>query len=204
MTLYTCPRCNYETNDKCSIRRHYMRKVPCKARHKDVSLEECLRDLEEKKKPTCQYCNKFFTRKSSLTRHQEKCKNNHIEMLKKNNEDNLRRVEEYEKRLAVVDEKPKKISDDQFVYLLKTREFINSGESTYKIGKTVDPKERLSSYPKGSRVYFLVKVKDCHRAEQELIGRFDEKFRRMKEYGKEYFEGNVDVMIEEIVNYLRK
>jgi len=27
---------------------------------------------------------------------------------------------------------------------------------------------------------------------------------RMKEYGKEYFEGNVDVMIEEIVNYLRK
>lgn len=82
MVMYSCPRCDYETKLKSDIRKHFKRKRACKATKKNISLEECLKDLETKKKPTCEYCNKSFVRNYNLKRHQEKCKDYQIALLK--------------------------------------------------------------------------------------------------------------------------
>lgn len=80
--MYSCPRCDYETKLKSDIRKHFNRKKVCKIVKKNISLEECLNDLEEKKKPICEYCNKSFVRKYNLKRHQKKCKDYQIALLK--------------------------------------------------------------------------------------------------------------------------
>ncbi len=49
MTIYKCFRCNYKTSKKSSIQNHYKRKSPCKVSNKDISLEECLNMLNNKK-----------------------------------------------------------------------------------------------------------------------------------------------------------
>jgi len=44
--------------------------------------------------------------------------------------------------------------DSQYVYLLQTREFINSNLPVYKIGKTKQTNNlRFNSYPKGSKLF---------------------------------------------------
>lgn len=82
MPLYYCSRCDYCTMLKSDIKKHFKRKVPCLVVNKNISLEECLKNLEETSKPKCEYCDKCFVRKYNLKRHQEKCKDYQIALLK--------------------------------------------------------------------------------------------------------------------------
>jgi hypothetical protein len=45
MTLFECPRCEYSTKKRSSIRDHYRRKTPCKVIHTYIPLKECLKML---------------------------------------------------------------------------------------------------------------------------------------------------------------
>jgi hypothetical protein len=87
---------------------------------------------------------------------------------------------------------------DGFLYMIRPREFIRLKEQTFKIGKASDFMKRFCSYPKGSEVIcchpILVGSKDI--AERELINAFKEAFVLKKEYGLEYFNGNVCEMIK--------
>lgn len=85
-----------------------------------------------------------------------------------------------------------------YIYLLQTREFINLQQPVFKLGKTKNPKCRLSSYPRGSAVHFISLVPDCDAAEKELLQIFTEKFIQRKDLGREYFLGNIQEMIKEI------
>ena len=40
--MYVCPRCNYNTNVKIDMRRHFSRKKQCPSIHADISREECI------------------------------------------------------------------------------------------------------------------------------------------------------------------
>ena len=51
----------------------------------------------------------------------------------------------------------------QYVYLFHTREFFNSNQPIYKIGKTTKPNfTRFSNYPKGSVMLFQSACLNCH------------------------------------------
>ena len=77
------------------------------------------------------------------------------------------------------------------IYLLKTREFVNSGQNVFKIGKSSKPgTTRTSDYPKGSILYFLITV-----VNEDLIDLFSIEFVQKKEYGNEYFEGDYKKII---------
>jgi len=90
----------------------------------------------------------------------------------------------------------------EYIYLLQLREFIKTGEQVYKIGRTTrKPEERFQEYPKNSRVLTFVNVVICTKAERELLKIFNKKFIQRKEYGKEYFEGDVVQMVREIYEY---
>jgi hypothetical protein len=92
----------------------------------------------------------------------------------------------------------------EFVYLLQEREFIKTSESIYKIGKTTQTIEkRMNGYPKGSHLKTLRSVKDSDIIESILKYQFKINFIQRKDIGAEYFEGDIDEMLElfdDIVN----
>jgi hypothetical protein len=81
MVVYVCPRCHYTTDDKSCINRHYNRKRICDIYYEDVSLEDCIDKLKEKRKPMCEHCRKIYSRNDSLKRHMKICKEKQIAKL---------------------------------------------------------------------------------------------------------------------------
>ena len=88
-----------------------------------------------------------------------------------------------------------------FIYLLKEREFLQSNEQVYKLGKTSNPKNRMASYPKGSMILFLTICNDCGNAERELLAKFRSIFIPRLDIGREYFQGNKFDMIRILYHY---
>lgn len=87
-------------------------------------------------------------------------------------------------------------STPNYIYLIKEREFIKTGENILKIGKTKqESNSRIKSYPKGSELYLQMKCDNCDSMERELISVFKKKFILRKDIGDEYFEGDVSSMM---------
>ena len=86
---------------------------------------------------------------------------------------------------------------NNYVYLLREREFRKTNEDIYKIGKTTqDGLKRFNSYPNGSELILHVKVNDCHSCEKNIIDIFKKEFKQVKNIGNEYFRGNVEKMMK--------
>lgn len=90
-----------------------------------------------------------------------------------------------------------------YIYILREREFVKSGESIYKVGKSKQVNcIRLMQYPKGSQLHMVINVVDCDCMEKKILKVFNNKFKLRRDIGKEYYEGNVEKMIDNI-NYIR-
>jgi hypothetical protein len=90
-----------------------------------------------------------------------------------------------------------------YIYLIKTREFIRTNENIYKIGRTSqDGMKRINQYPKGSELIIFRKCIDCIKIETELLKLFKIKYKHHSNYGNEYFEGNELDIIKDINNYI--
>ncbi len=86
-------------------------------------------------------------------------------------------------------------TESQYVYLIQEREFIKTQEPIYKIGMTKrTPSERLAGYPKCTKIIYFFEVTNCLRMEQFLIKKFDENFHQCDDIGREYYEGDINVM----------
>lgn len=83
------------------------------------------------------------------------------------------------------------LNDSEFVYLIREREFRRLGEETYKLGKTTQPpNSRLRGYPNESEIVMFIEVEDCDKTERALIAEFDKRYILMKQYGREYYQGD--------------
>ena len=90
-----------------------------------------------------------------------------------------------------------------FIYLLETRESIRGSLRTYKIGRTMKHGyQRFNQYPKGSTLWLHIRCYDEVVSEQELLKKFDERYQRNNEFGREYFIGDVHDMMEVILQYV--
>ena len=86
-----------------------------------------------------------------------------------------------------------------YIYVLITREFINSKQRIYKIGRTNQnpPWKRFKQYPIGSQVILLRMVNDSINMEKQI----KHKLKTLKEIkhridiGEEYFEGDINHII---------
>jgi hypothetical protein len=127
----------------------------------------------------------------------------------------IRLKEENDKKLKEAKEEQKKIKEDEdkmehnYIYCLREREFIRSGENIFKVGKTtVHPFQRVKQYPNGSQIVLILKVSNCHIAEQELLKFMDKKFKPAiidgQRVGREYYEGLENEMIQSIFECLVK
>lgn len=90
-----------------------------------------------------------------------------------------------------------------YIYLLQTREFINTKENIYKLGKSRQENlGRFKQYPKGSKLIIQLQCKNCDICEKALIKIFKENFTQKTDIGTEYFEGNPDAMRKIICDYI--
>ena len=95
-------------------------------------------------------------------------------------------------------------NENHYIYLLQTREFINSKQSIYKVGRTKkEHLKRFEQYPKGSMLLLQIKCIDCKIIENIILKLFRENFEQKKDIGKEYFQGNYKSMIDIIYNIVK-
>lgn len=89
----------------------------------------------------------------------------------------------------------------EYIYLIREREFVNTDEQIYKIGRTISVKNRMNQYPKDSQIILIVPVDDSVWYETQLIKIFEERFERATvsdgetSIGNEYFIGDLDEMV---------
>lgn len=86
-----------------------------------------------------------------------------------------------------------------YIYLLQEREFVNLNQNIYKIGKSKQENcKRINSYPKGSKLILQLLCDNCDLMETQLIALFTDKYVHKEAIGREYFEGEVESMINDI------
>ena len=89
----------------------------------------------------------------------------------------------------------------EYVYLLQEREFIHSGESIYKIGRTKQLNDKLfKQYPKNIMLLLQTFCNNCVTSENQIMNMFKQKYIHRVDIGSEYFEGNVKEMQRDIFN----
>jgi len=90
-----------------------------------------------------------------------------------------------------------------YIYLLQAREFINTKQNIYKLGKSRQENlGRFKQYPKGSKLIIQLECENCDINEKALIKIFKESFKQRTDIGTEYFEGNPDEMRKIICHYI--
>ena len=94
-------------------------------------------------------------------------------------------------------------NNNEFIYLIKEREFIKTKEHIYKIGKTKQENlQRIKSYPNGSILLLYIITNDCDKKEKLIIQKFKEHFIHKKDIGNEYFMGDYNHMINIILSII--
>jgi hypothetical protein len=73
MVVHKCLRCDFESDSRYCLARHYKRKIPCVVTKDDISYEECLRILNQRRKCICPVCDKEFDDHSIFNFHLESC-----------------------------------------------------------------------------------------------------------------------------------
>lgn len=97
------------------------------------------------------------------------------------------------------------LSNFGYVYIIQLREFVNSGENTYKIGRSGrEFPFRICSYPKKSEMYLSIRTHDNVVAESHLKQIFSKKFIQRSDYGTEYFQGDVESMVKTMSKFVWK
>ena len=117
----------------------------------------------------CEYCKKTYATSTSLSRHLKTCR------------------EKNKKQIPVLN----KI--DNFMYILQEREFIVTKQNVYKLGITKSLHNRINAYPKGSKIFCVMPVEDD--PEIKFLHKFRERFISRADIGSEYFEGDINDMI---------
>ena len=84
-----------------------------------------------------------------------------------------------------------------WIYLIMEREFINSKENVFKIGKTKNIRSRMPSYPRNSLLYHCFYCEtNIHEVEKYFIRCFDNTFTQRSDIGREYYfsENKTDII----------
>ena len=209
----TCDLCNKTFTTAYGLKKHKLIKIPCILN---------IASIENKFK--CVECNHTFTSNQSLKKHMLKT----CYIIKKKNT-YINNTDEIDKIKKELDELKKQINNkkvlipiicnqvvdnliylnkidiikNEYIYLLYLREFINSNQYIYKIGKTkqIDNK-RFKQYPKGTIMLYQGICLNCDKMEKELIILFKTKYEHCKAIGNEYFKGNYKFMINDINTYI--
>ena len=89
----------------------------------------------------------------------------------------------------------------KYCYLIKEREFVKTGESIYRIGKSsFGYKHRIAKCPKNSVVFVIAKVYDCNISLKNIIKHFNKLFKKRTDLGKHCYQGDINSIIRAFNN----
>lgn len=86
------------------------------------------------------------------------------------------------------------------VYVVQTRNCLETHRRVFKFGRTRSMANRLRQYPKGSRLIACLPVSHMIDAERMLMSLCHKRFVQRKDFGNEYFEGDVADIVGALVN----
>jgi hypothetical protein len=169
-------------------------------------------------KYSCDICNKNFNSRQAKFMHNKVCKekiqkiqNEKLKEEKQNKEKEQElEITKLKKELEIKNNiiqnsiqqtQPKEVQNGGHIYLIQEREFMNTKQDVYKIGRTKDINQRVKGYPKDSRLCYTRWTPNIEQYEKDLIDLFKMNFVNKKEIGSEYFEGNENLMIKQINEY---
>jgi hypothetical protein len=84
-----------------------------------------------------------------------------------------------------------------FIYVIREREFINSGDDIYRVGRSGNISQRMANHPKGSSLRLILKVGNAVQAKHEVLSRLNtcKYLVNCTDIGEDYFQGNLDTII---------
>lgn len=85
----------------------------------------------------------------------------------------------------------------EYIYIIHTREFLNSNSPVYKIGRTQNIDRRFNEYAKGSVLIFSSLVHT--NIEKAVLNTFKAKYKHRTDLGRELFEGDISSMLKDIM-----
>jgi uncharacterized C2H2 Zn-finger protein len=197
--IYKCEKCNKEFNKKSNYLSHINKKNPCNSNdliNQNIKLLDRIKELEKQKsylksknnylvKRTNVLRGNICTLKIEMLEKQELLNNN-----KKNNDEDI--------KIKMVQE---------YVYIIRECDFVRLNEDIYKIGRTAktNPEDRFQKYRKGTEIVAFFKVNNSIECENKMIKCFSNhiNIKKRSEYGKEYFEGNRNELLNEIVQIVK-
>jgi hypothetical protein len=87
------------------------------------------------------------------------------------------------------------------IYLVQKEEHLKNNTPVFKIGLTTNPYIRFQKY-KNCRIILFMEVTDCYKFETKLLNKFKLQFKQEKDFGREYFSGDCDLMKEIIIDMI--
>jgi len=90
------------------------------------------------------------------------------------------------------------------LYIVKIREFVKTEEDVYKVGRTFDIIKRFSSYPKGSKLLFIIPSDDPIKHENILLDKLRNEFKNRTDIGREYFQTDLSNLIKIMISCVFK
>jgi len=91
-----------------------------------------------------------------------------------------------------------------YIYIIQEREFINTNENVYKIGRTENIIRRFSDYPKGSKLFLSFLVSDMYEIENQIKEQFCKTFKWRRDIGTDYYEGAINEVTKEVLSVISK
>ena len=86
----------------------------------------------------------------------------------------------------------------EYIYILREREFVNSNQNVYKIGRTQDWIKRYRQYPKQTEVLFVIKTIESQRKENDIVNLLKKLTTQRIDIGREYFESDINIIVDKV------
>ncbi len=90
------------------------------------------------------------------------------------------------------------------VYIIHTKPCLDRGLCVYKIGRTCQVfLKRYETYPHGSQLHIQFRVRNSFDVEKQVIRIFKECFIHRTDFGREYFEGDINELTDKMYNIVQ-
>ena len=223
MVLYKCELCNKEFNKKYNYTMHANRKKICIS---DSQIIETILKLKEDNINTNLELEKIKKLEDNTKENIKKLEDKVKEFKKDKDilkEENCIMKVQMKEKQDLLNYKDIKIKDlyknmnvkynnnndikiklvQEYVYIIRECDFVRLNEDIYKIGRTskTNPEDRFQKYRKGTEIVAFFKVNNSIECENKMIKCFSNhiNIKKMSEYGKEYFQGNRNELLSEIL-----